>query len=330
MNGKIHTVNVDKFRDMLQIFPKLPGQKFEDPLVEEEILSFIRELGHTGEIKDTQVYGALLPQHLTNQAMLEFEAYKTYHAYATGKRLKAIAKVPKSEKKKPPTQGLETLSKIAFSHTSGSGADEGTGVSPWVLYVPTYDFDDDHISWKLSDDEDNDDANDPSDDDDVIVKVMIKMMIMNRLRQTMMVMNFFITRCLLLMKNKERHDEKPDEEEEGVNVEEEKLDEDMTNEEEEVDELYNDVNINLKRRDTEMTDASLTNALFPTCSTVIRLQNLPTFGSLLKFEDRVKALEDDFLKFKETNLFVEPVSSIPGIINAYLANKMNEAVKTAI
>nr|GEZ69801.1 hypothetical protein [Tanacetum cinerariifolium] len=293
MNGKIHTVNVDKFRDMLQIFPKLPGQKFEDPLVEEEILSFIRELGHTGEIKDTQVYGALLPQHLTNQAMLEFEAYKTYHAYATG-------------------------------------ADEGTGVSPWVLYVPTYDFDDDHISWKLSDDEDNDDANDPSDDDDVIVKVMIKMMIMNRLRQTMMVMNFFITRCLLLMKNKERHDEKPDEEEEGVNVEEEKLDEDMTNEEEEVDELYNDVNINLKRRDTEMTDASLTNALFPTCSTVIRLQNLPTFGSLLKFEDRVKALEDDFLKFKETNLFVEPVSSIPGIINAYLANKMNEAVKTAI
>nr|GEV17142.1 uncharacterized mitochondrial protein AtMg00810-like [Tanacetum cinerariifolium] len=33
------------------IYPKLPGQKFEDPLFEEEILSFIRELGHTGEIK---------------------------------------------------------------------------------------------------------------------------------------------------------------------------------------------------------------------------------------------------------------------------------------
>ncbi|GJV79715.1 hypothetical protein Tco_1515585 [Tanacetum coccineum] len=37
--------------DMLQIYPKLPGQKFEDPPFEEEILSFIRDLGHTGEIK---------------------------------------------------------------------------------------------------------------------------------------------------------------------------------------------------------------------------------------------------------------------------------------
>ncbi|GJR40851.1 retrovirus-related pol polyprotein from transposon TNT 1-94 [Tanacetum coccineum] len=51
MNGKNHTVNVDNFRDMLKICLKLPGQKFEDPLFEEEILSFIRDLRHTGEIK---------------------------------------------------------------------------------------------------------------------------------------------------------------------------------------------------------------------------------------------------------------------------------------
>ncbi|GKD76080.1 hypothetical protein Tco_1334362 [Tanacetum coccineum] len=51
MNGKSHTVNVENFRDMLHICPKLPGQKFEDPPFEEEILSFIRDLGHTGEIK---------------------------------------------------------------------------------------------------------------------------------------------------------------------------------------------------------------------------------------------------------------------------------------
>ncbi|GJW77617.1 hypothetical protein Tco_0139299 [Tanacetum coccineum] len=51
LNGKSHTVNVDNFRDMLKIFPKLPGQIFEEPPLEEEILSFIRDLGHTGEIK---------------------------------------------------------------------------------------------------------------------------------------------------------------------------------------------------------------------------------------------------------------------------------------
>ncbi|GJT74186.1 hypothetical protein Tco_1040911 [Tanacetum coccineum] len=36
---------------MLKIFPKLLGQEFKEPLLEEEILSFIRDLGHTGEIK---------------------------------------------------------------------------------------------------------------------------------------------------------------------------------------------------------------------------------------------------------------------------------------
>ncbi|GJT87745.1 hypothetical protein Tco_1069462 [Tanacetum coccineum] len=36
--------------------------------------------------QDTQVYGAILPQHLTNQAMLESKAYKTYRAYATGEK----------------------------------------------------------------------------------------------------------------------------------------------------------------------------------------------------------------------------------------------------
>ncbi|GJZ73428.1 hypothetical protein Tco_0637574 [Tanacetum coccineum] len=231
---------------MLQICPKLLGQKFEDPPFEEEIISFIRDLRHTGEIKvlsdvnvnhmhqpwrsfpviikkclsgkttalenlvykvenknskknndiyyprftkvvvdyfmakdqsiprrnkmfwhtarddlmftiirviskhqDTRIYGAILPQHLTNQSMLESEAYKTYHAYATGekipkpkyvknkvdpesslkkkyvqasegKRLKTSAKVTKpAEKKQPATtskaKGLNVLSEVALS-----------------------------------------------------------------------------------------------------------------------------------------------------------------------------------------------------------------------
>nr|GEX78626.1 hypothetical protein [Tanacetum cinerariifolium] len=35
---------------MLHICPRLPGQRFKDPPLEEEILSFIRDLGHTREI----------------------------------------------------------------------------------------------------------------------------------------------------------------------------------------------------------------------------------------------------------------------------------------
>ncbi|GKE07585.1 hypothetical protein Tco_1399603 [Tanacetum coccineum] len=138
-----------------------------------------------------QKYDAILPNTLTNQAMKESEAYKTYYDFSTGKvipkpkyvrrstrektnqapkdspgkRLKATAKVAKSRKKKLHAQGLETLSEIALSesdqmklitkrsktqfhssHASGSGANEGTGVSPGVPDVPTYGFDDEQIS----------------------------------------------------------------------------------------------------------------------------------------------------------------------------------------
>ncbi|GKG03397.1 hypothetical protein Tco_0311033, partial [Tanacetum coccineum] len=79
-------------------------------------------------------------------------------------RLKATSKVAKSGKKKLPAQGLKTLSEIALSEAeqmklafersktqihssqpSGSGAHEGTGVTPGVLDVPTYRSDDDEI-----------------------------------------------------------------------------------------------------------------------------------------------------------------------------------------
>ncbi|GKG05400.1 hypothetical protein Tco_0325486, partial [Tanacetum coccineum] len=50
-----------------------------------------------------------------------------------------------------------------------------------------------------------------------------------------------------------------DEVTQGGNEEEEKLDEEKTNKEEAVNEMYKDVNINLERRDTKMTDAPQTN-----------------------------------------------------------------------
>ncbi|GJR59538.1 hypothetical protein Tco_1501700 [Tanacetum coccineum] len=51
MNKKNYSFDLETFRDMLQIYPNLPGQKFEDPPFEEDILAFIRELGYPGDIK---------------------------------------------------------------------------------------------------------------------------------------------------------------------------------------------------------------------------------------------------------------------------------------
>nr|GEU28836.1 integrase, catalytic region, zinc finger, CCHC-type, peptidase aspartic, catalytic [Tanacetum cinerariifolium]GEU94057.1 integrase, catalytic region, zinc finger, CCHC-type, peptidase aspartic, catalytic [Tanacetum cinerariifolium] len=60
------------------------------------------------------------------------------------------------------------------------------------------------------------------------------------------------------------------------------------------------------------------------------LQDLPNFSSLFGFDDRLKTLEIDFSEFKQTNQFAKAVLLIPGIVDSYLANKMNEAIKIAI
>ncbi|GJX25468.1 hypothetical protein Tco_0231764 [Tanacetum coccineum] len=560
LNGKSHTVNVDNFRDMLKICPKLHGQIFEEPPLEEEILSFIRDLGHTGEIKflsdvninhmhqslrsfaaiinkclsgktialeilwgmyhnktidyvyllwedlvyqvenknskknndmyyprftkviidyfmakdqeiprrkkmfwhyvrddfmfttirviskhqDTQVYGAILPQHLTNHAMLESKAYMTYHAYATGektpklkstkkkvdyesspktkltqaskgKRIKTVAKGDKPAKKKQSvtkSKGLTMLSEVALteaeqiklatkrsliqthsSHASGSGADEGTGSIPGVLDVPTYESDDEQISWKSSEEDDDDEVNvsedndDDADNDDDVDNEDEDDDAGNQDDEIPddanqddddeqtdsdndgddFVHPKLSTHDDEARQNDEVNEEESDEEVQGENIKEEEIDEEATHEEDEANELYRDVNINLEGRDTVMTDAPLPNVQgtqisgppllageppllsattlpptplithlqqtpVPSPATVPNssLQDLPNFGSLFGFNHRLKTLETDFLEFKQTNQFAEAVSSIPGIVDAYLSNKIHEAVKTAI
>nr|GEZ91120.1 hypothetical protein [Tanacetum cinerariifolium] len=89
-------VNVEVFRDILNVCPMVLGQEFDEPPTKEESLSFICELGHSGEInllgtmrfdsmhEDTHVYGGILPKLMTNQAMLDSVAYKTYYAITSG------------------------------------------------------------------------------------------------------------------------------------------------------------------------------------------------------------------------------------------------------
>ncbi|GJS47835.1 hypothetical protein Tco_0597956 [Tanacetum coccineum] len=60
------------------------------------------------------------------------------------------------------------------------------------------------------------------------------------------------------------------------------------------------------------------------------LQNLLDFALLFGFDNRLKALEDNFLEFKQTNQYAEELSSIPGIVDQYLANKLKEAVDVAV
>ncbi|GJW59982.1 hypothetical protein Tco_0109317 [Tanacetum coccineum] len=548
LNGKSHTVNVDNFRDMLKICPKLPGQKFEEPPLEEDILSFIRDLGHTGEIKflsdvnvnhmhqpwrsfaaiinkclsgktmaleslrlsraqilwgmyhnkkvdyvyllwedlvfqvenknskknndmddfmfttvrviskhqDTQVYDAILPPHLTNQAMLESEAYMTYRAYATSektpkpkttkkkadfevspktkttqatkeKRIKSSAKGDKAAKKKKPIEtsmdkGLTELSDVALteakklklviersktqthnSHASGSGADEGTGVKPGVPDVPSYNSDDEQISWKSSDEEDDDEVSLNDDDDDVANQDDDNEQMDSDNEGDDFVHPKFSTHDDDAKQdeevNKEESNEESDEEVQGANTEEEEMEDtamidaplpnvQATHEIEDthviltalinpegqqqsssvtfgfVSNMLNprpdtgiDLIFTLNTEATSLVHVPVTTIVepplvfattllppptplithmqqtpfpIPTTAPSTSLQDLPNFGSLFGFDHRLKTLETNFSEFKQTNQFAEAVSSIPGIVDAYLANKINDAVKTAV
>nr|GEV60822.1 hypothetical protein [Tanacetum cinerariifolium] len=150
MNGKSHTLNVENFRDMLQICPRLTGQRFKDPPFEEEFLSFIRDLGHTREIKvliavnvnymnqpwrsfatiiTYKEYYAVASRAVHPKAKIKYK--KKYDKHVTSPksktafafkvtRIKSKAKVTKPDMKKQPAKktkakGLAVLSEVALS-----------------------------------------------------------------------------------------------------------------------------------------------------------------------------------------------------------------------
>nr|GEX22085.1 hypothetical protein [Tanacetum cinerariifolium] len=51
MDNKKRIVNLEYFWEMMHICPRLPGQTFDDLPFKEEILAFLRFLGHSGEIR---------------------------------------------------------------------------------------------------------------------------------------------------------------------------------------------------------------------------------------------------------------------------------------
>ncbi|GJW33236.1 hypothetical protein Tco_0053268 [Tanacetum coccineum] len=353
--------------------------------------------------EDTQLYGAILLDKLTNEAIKDLESYKEYYAIASGaeppktkasvkkkqvgsdmskmpltkgKRLKTSAKAAKTTKKKQPektskAKGLTMLSKVALteaeqmklatkrsliqthiSHASGLGADKGTGDIPGVPDVPTYGSDNKQIFWKSSeeddddevvvndDDDDNDDNNDDADNQDDDGKEYDEH-----------------------DDEEQSDDDKPtdsdndgddfvhpnDEEIQDANVEGDKDDlEGRQNEEAEVDSKYRTSERRIFRYDICLSRPLLSATTLPPPPTPLithlqqtpvptpptvsssSLKDLPNFGSLFRFDHRLQTLENNFLEFNQTNQFAAAVSLIPDIIDAYLANKMHEAIKTIV
>nr|GEZ35973.1 hypothetical protein [Tanacetum cinerariifolium] len=65
---------------------------------------------------------------------------------------------------------------------------------------------------------------------------------------------------------------------------------------------------------TTSTDAPIP----PTTIPSIIIENLPTFNSAFCFDERLRSLETTFSEYRQTNLFVDVVSAIPGIVHRYM------------
>nr|GFA28411.1 hypothetical protein [Tanacetum cinerariifolium] len=330
------------------------GQSFYEPPFEEEIMAFIRFLGHnvpirtlTDELKGLKEYYAIAtgeaapkPKASVRRARSSYDTSITPPTAAASPRLTAFAKGKQTAK------ASKAKSLSALSEPSGSGADEGTGSIPWVPDVPT-DESEEELSWKSTDDEGDDieekDNKEVDDDDDQEV-----------------------------VKNDEKDDaeESGDDEEEGeedigLNVEREE----GLNEEEEEDKIYRDVNINqgmglqetLEVEDTHVTltpvkpddsylhgTSSYNNTnydIFYQChynnnnksstnssnNSFERYHSKSSkFGSLFRFDDRLSLLEENFSEVMQTNQFAGAVFAILGIVQHYMDQRMNEAVKVAV
>nr|GEY26395.1 hypothetical protein [Tanacetum cinerariifolium] len=460
MKNKKRIMNLEYFREMLQICHRIPNKQFDELPFEKEILAFLRQLGHSGEIKmitDVNINKLHQPWRsfaaVTNKCLsgksTGYDKYKDakksnemyyprftniivnffmtkdqsiprknkkfrilhgVHAIASGaeppktkasirkklsssdttmppptatsKRLKTSAKVGKPAKEKQPAKsskakGLTVLSEVALteaeqmklatkrsltqphiSHASGSSADEGTSIIPRVPDVPTYESNDEEISWKSSeddeekiskhdadvddqsDDDDQDDDDDEQTDSDNDGDDFVHPKFSTHDEEDKDEGSFDpIVQTPSQVENTD--DEDNDEDSHGMNVEGDEMDDEGANEEDEANELYKDVNINLAGRDVQMSDVQTTKVFEDTHVTLTpinpeanvsssSLQDLLNFGSLFGFDHRLKALENNFSEFMLTNQFAEDISLIPDIVDKYLDHRMNEAVKVAV
>ncbi|GJX23928.1 hypothetical protein Tco_0228373 [Tanacetum coccineum] len=256
----------------------------------------------------TQLYGAILPVALTNEDIRNSESYKEYYAMASGtippktKGSKKKANTDAIPKLKPPTAPkekksgkgkqktteLENISEADLteaeqlkivtkrsrqethsSHASGSGADEGTGITPGVPDAPDYDSEDD-ISWKSSDDDQEDDEQaDDDDDDEHDDNKKAQDDDDEELTESDNDDDDFVHPKLTTHDDEIIHEEDSDEDDssisssdeedsdndvEGANVAGAKSDEDATDEKDQGNEAVKDTNTDLDGRDKVMTD----------------------------------------------------------------------------
>nr|GFA00805.1 hypothetical protein [Tanacetum cinerariifolium] len=381
--------------DILEIYMQLPGYTFDELPFEEEILAFLRFLRHNGEIRkltDAQILWGMYHKKNVDFAYLLWEDFVYQVEHKDAKKINGMY-YPRFTKviihyfmTKDPSI-IRRNKQTHISQASGSGADEGTGTIPGVPVVPTNESDEE-MSWKSSDEDDDDDFNERGDDqddddqddydddqdidDDNDDFVHPKLSIYEEAKDE----ESFDP---IAQTPENSDDEGNDDASLGLNI----GSKEGKDAEDDDEELYRDVNINLEDRDSSSVSsqfvtsmlnlspdagidylfettprvdvqASTTVALItltaptlppPTFPTIPQVPQAPTppttapitflqiflnLGSLFGFDHCLKTLEANISKFVKTNQFAGSVSSICMVVERYMDQKRNEAVKVVV
>nr|GFA08668.1 hypothetical protein [Tanacetum cinerariifolium] len=195
---KKHIVNLESFREMLHICSRLPGQSFVEPPFEEEIITFLRFLGHSGAIrrlidvehKDTKKSNKMYYPRFTKVIIHHFMSKdpstprrnKVNWYYVRDDHMFTTIKLVSRHQN---TQQFGALLPIELTNADIRNSDaykeyyavateatppkpkanEGTGSIPGVFDVPI-DESEEEISWNSTDEEGDDNDDDERDDGD--------------------------------------------------------------------------------------------------------------------------------------------------------------------
>nr|GFB53386.1 hypothetical protein [Tanacetum cinerariifolium] len=253
----------------------------------------------------TQQYGAILPIKLTTDEIRNSKAYKEYYACASGE----AAPKPKASARKKKRSKQETH----ISQQRGSGTDEGTDVGG-------------HEEGDKSDESDDERDEGSDDDSNETVKAAPKPKASARKMKgdfassttppTPTLTTTVVSAPRISATAKESHvtltPVNPDGPQESSSMS--SFVTSMLN-------LTSDVGVESIFTTASSPIVSLqTTTPIMTPSTIatiipsIILENLPTFNSAFRFDERLRLLETSFFEYRQTNPFVDAVSAILGIV----------------
>nr|GEW37254.1 hypothetical protein [Tanacetum cinerariifolium] len=284
---KKHIVNLESFRDMLHICPRIPGQSFDEPPFEEEILAFIRSPMNTQAYKEYYAIAtgeaAPKPKASAKRARSGSDTSINPPTTAASPRLTAFAKV-KQTTKVSKAKSLYALSEVAM-------------IEAQQLKLATKDeesFDPIPQTPKSSEDE-----GDGKEDQGLNIGEEERL----------------------------NEEEETDELYRDVNINKGRgMESIFVTASTSVAPLPITAPTMTPSTIATITITSQAPILPTTVSSDI-IQHLPSFGSLFCFDDRLRSLEENFSEFRQTNQFAGAVSAILRIVHRYMNQQMNEEIR---